>query len=57
MRATRSSRTYPAYGRGTDQPGNTSALLDLTALGHQEDRDEPTGHVAPSRGGDPAFTS
>jgi predicted dithiol-disulfide oxidoreductase (DUF899 family) len=46
-----------AYARGTDQIVNTYALLDLTALGRQEDWEEPKGRVAPIRGGDPTFTS
>jgi predicted dithiol-disulfide oxidoreductase (DUF899 family) len=49
--------TYSTYGRGTDQIGNTYTLLDLTALGRQEDWEEPKGRVAPVRGGDPTFTS
>jgi hypothetical protein len=32
-------------------------LLDLTALGRQEDWQEPKGRVAPVRGGDPTFSS
>ena len=32
-------------------------LLDMTALGRQEDWEEPKGRVAPVRGGDPTFTS
>ena len=49
--------TYPANGRGTDQPGNTCTLLDLTALGREEDREEPTGRVTPIRGDAPNFTT
>jgi len=49
--------TYSAYGRGTEYIGNAYTLLDLTALGRQEDWEEPKGRVAPIRGGDPAFTS
>ena len=48
---------HSTYGRGTDQPGNTCTLLDLSALGRQEDWEEPTGRVAPIRGSIPAFTS
>jgi len=49
--------TYSAYGRGTEYIGNAYTLLDLTALGRQEDWEEPKGRVAPIRGGDPTFTS
>ena len=36
---------------------NAYTLLDLTALGRQEDWEEPKGRVTPVRGGDPTFTS
>ena len=49
--------TYSTYGRGTEYVGNAYTLLDLTALGRQEDWEEPKGRVAPVRGGDPTFTS
>jgi len=49
--------TYSAYGRGTEYIGNAYTLLDLTALGRQEDWEEPKGRVAAVRGGDPTFTS
>jgi predicted dithiol-disulfide oxidoreductase (DUF899 family) len=49
--------TYSTYGRGTDHLIGTYGLLDLTALGRQEDWEEPKGRVAPVRGGDPTFTS
>jgi predicted dithiol-disulfide oxidoreductase (DUF899 family) len=49
--------TYSAYARGTEYIGNTYTLLDMTALGRQEDWEEPKGRVAPVRGGDPTFTS
>ncbi len=49
--------TYSVYGRGTEYVGNAYTFLDLTALGRQEDREEPKGLVAPVRGGDPTFTS
>jgi predicted dithiol-disulfide oxidoreductase (DUF899 family) len=35
--------TYSAYGRGTDNMGFGINLLDLTALGRQEDWEEPKG--------------
>jgi predicted dithiol-disulfide oxidoreductase (DUF899 family) len=49
--------TYSTYERGTDHLVFTYGLLDLTALGRQEDWEEPKGRVAPVRGGDPTFTS
>ena len=49
--------TYSVYGRGTEYVGNTYTFLDLTALGRQEDWEEPKGRVGPVRGGDPTFTS
>jgi len=35
--------TYSAYGRGTDNMGFGVNILDLTALGRQEDWEEPKG--------------
>jgi predicted dithiol-disulfide oxidoreductase (DUF899 family) len=49
--------TYSAFARGTEYIGNAYTLLDLTALGRQEDWEEPKGRVAPLRGGDPTFSS
>ncbi len=49
--------TYSTYGRGTDTLVGAYALLDLTALGRQEDWEEPKGRVEAVRGGDPTFTS
>ena len=49
--------TYSAFSRGTEYTGNAYTFLDMTALGRQEDWEEPKGRVAPSRGGDPTFTS
>ena len=49
--------TYSVYGRGTEYVGNAYTFLDLTALGRQEDWEEPKGRVTPVRGGDPTFTS
>jgi predicted dithiol-disulfide oxidoreductase (DUF899 family) len=49
--------TYSAYGRGTEGTVTTYAFLDMTALGRQEDWEEPKGRVDPVRGGDPTFTS
>ena len=49
--------TYSTFARGTDDMGGAYWLLDLTALGRQEDWEEPKGRVTPVRGGDPTFTS
>ncbi len=48
--------TYSTYGRGTEYLGNTYTLLDLTALGRQEDWEEPGGRVSKPHGADPTFT-
>jgi predicted dithiol-disulfide oxidoreductase (DUF899 family) len=37
--------TYSTYGRGTDAIGSTAGFLDLTALGRQEDWEEPKGRT------------
>jgi len=49
--------TYSAFARGTEYVGNAYTHLDMTALGRQEDWEEPKGRAAPVRGGDPTFTS
>lgn len=49
--------TYSAYARGTEYVGNAYTFLDMTALGRQEDWEEPNGRAASIRGGDPTFTS
>jgi predicted dithiol-disulfide oxidoreductase (DUF899 family) len=49
--------TYSTYGRSTDILVGTYSLLDLTALGRQEDWEEPKGRVETARGGDPTFSS
>ena len=41
--------TYSTYARGTEQVGGTHYYLDMTALGRQEDWEEPNG--GPSRSG------
>ncbi|MFJ5258972.1 DUF899 domain-containing protein [Streptomyces sp. NPDC088387] len=38
--------TYSAYERGLDGLGSTTSFLDLTALGRQEDWEEPTGRAS-----------
>jgi predicted dithiol-disulfide oxidoreductase (DUF899 family) len=37
--------TYSTYGRGTDNVGSAYDFLDLTALGRQEDWEEPKGRA------------
>ena len=48
--------TYSTYARGTEYIGNAYTLLDLTALGRQEDWEEPQGRVTKPHGADPTFT-
>ncbi|HET6210933.1 MAG TPA: DUF899 domain-containing protein [Jatrophihabitans sp.] len=47
--------TYSTYGRGTDNVGSAYDFLDLTALGRQEDWEEPKGRVESARGAVPDF--
>jgi predicted dithiol-disulfide oxidoreductase (DUF899 family) len=48
--------TYSAWARGTDTLGSAYSLLDLTALGRQEDWEEPKGRAPRLHGADPTFT-
>ena len=48
--------TYSTWGRGTDILGSTYSFLDLTALGRQEDWEEPKGRAPRVHGADPTFT-
>jgi predicted dithiol-disulfide oxidoreductase (DUF899 family) len=48
--------TYSAWARGTDFLGGSYTLLDLTALGRQEDWEEPKGRAPRLHGPDPTFT-
>jgi predicted dithiol-disulfide oxidoreductase (DUF899 family) len=47
--------TYSAYARGTEQTAGTYELLDLTALGRQEEWEQPAGRAASVRQADPSF--
>jgi predicted dithiol-disulfide oxidoreductase (DUF899 family) len=47
--------TYATYARGTEALGGAYAFLDLTALGRQEDWEEPKGRAADPRGAMPDF--
>lgn len=38
--------TYSTYARGTEQVGGTHYYLDMTALGRQEDWEEPRGRAS-----------
>ena len=48
--------TYSTYARGADALISTYSLLDLTALGRQEDWEEPKGRAPRLHGADPTFT-
>lgn len=48
--------TYSTYARGTDILGSSYSLLDLTALGRQEDWEQPAGRAPRLHGADPTFT-
>ena len=47
--------TYSMYARGQEWFGGSYAYLDLTALGRQEDWEEPKGRVEAARAGVPVF--
>jgi predicted dithiol-disulfide oxidoreductase (DUF899 family) len=44
------------FARGTEQLGGAYAFLDWTALGRQEDWEEPKGRAAAVRGAVPDFS-
>ena len=48
--------TYSTFARGTDSLGGSYSLLDLTALGRQEEWEEPKGRARTVHGADPTFT-
>ena len=48
-------RTYSQYARGLECTGGSYYFLDLTALGRQEDWEEPAGRTADARGNQPDF--
>lgn len=48
--------TYSTYARGAEMVGGSYHWLDLTALGRQEDWEEPAGRAAVPRGADPSFS-
>jgi len=47
--------TYSTFGRGTEQLGGTYSILDITALGRQEEWEEPKGRAANARPAIPDF--
>ena len=49
--------TYSMYGRGAETVGGSYYFLDLTALGRQEDWEEPKGRAIDARGAIPDFSS
>jgi len=50
-------RTYSSYARGAEWTGGSYAFLDLTALGRQEDWEEPKGRADLARSNTPDFAS
>ncbi|MBM3673671.1 MAG: DUF899 domain-containing protein [Actinobacteria bacterium] len=49
--------TYSVYARGTEMLGGSYYFLDLTALGRQEEWEEPKGRAANPRAAVPDFSS
>jgi predicted dithiol-disulfide oxidoreductase (DUF899 family) len=49
--------TYSTYARGCEQLGGSYYFLDTTALGRQEDWEEPKGRATSGRGAVPDFSS
>jgi predicted dithiol-disulfide oxidoreductase (DUF899 family) len=49
--------TYSVYARGLETFGGSYYFLDETALGRQEDWEEPKGRAAAARGAVPDFSS
>lgn len=49
--------TYSSYARAAEWTGGSYAYLDLTALGRQEDWEEPKGRADHGRGAIPDFSS
>jgi predicted dithiol-disulfide oxidoreductase (DUF899 family) len=50
-------RTYSVYARGLESTGGSYYFLDLTALGRQEDWEEPKGRSEAVRSNNPDFAS
>jgi predicted dithiol-disulfide oxidoreductase (DUF899 family) len=49
--------TYSMYARGAESLGGSYYFLDLTALGRQEDWEEPKGRATDARSGVPDFST
>ena len=49
--------TYSSYARGAEMVGGAYYYLDLTALGRQEDWEEPKGRAEAARGPVPDFST
>jgi predicted dithiol-disulfide oxidoreductase (DUF899 family) len=49
--------TYSVYARGLEMVGGSYYFLDETALGRQEDWEEPKGRATDARGAVPDFSS
>ena len=49
--------TYSTYARGLEMLGGSYYFLDLTALGRQEDWEEPKGRATNARGAIPDFSA
>ena len=49
--------TYSVYARGLETIGGSYYLLDETALGRQEEWEEPKGRAVSARGAVPDFSS
>jgi predicted dithiol-disulfide oxidoreductase (DUF899 family) len=49
--------TYSQYARGLESTGGSYYFLDLTALGRQEEWEEPKGRTESARSGRPDFSS
>ena len=47
--------TYSQYARGLEGTGGSCYFLDLTALGRQEDWEEPKGRADSARSATPDF--
>jgi predicted dithiol-disulfide oxidoreductase (DUF899 family) len=50
-------RTYSSFARGAEQTGGSYYFLDLTALGRQEEWEEPKGRAEAVRAAQPDFAS
>ena len=47
---------YSTYARGAEMTGGSYYFLDLTALGRQEDWEEPKGRATAAHGASPDFS-